>query len=62
MNSMETFFNNPRSYILGIFEVEKISFTAGSKNEINLDVIWRLCTVREKVRGERKYLNDEEGN
>ena len=47
MNFMETLFNNPSSYILGIFEVEKIAFTTGSKNEINSDGIWSLCTVRE---------------
>ena len=47
MNFMETLFNNPISYKLGIFEVEKIAFTAGSKNEINKDGIWRLCTVIE---------------
>ena len=53
---METFFNNPRSCILECFEVKKIAFTAESKDEINSDGIWRLCTVREIEKGTEKNI------
>ena len=53
---METFFNNPRSCILECFEVKKIAFTAESKNEINSDDIWCLCTVRETEKEAEKNI------